>query len=127
MKYAGFWPRFFAWAVDAVILGILSVVLNLLMIPIAIAYGVVPPVMWGGTPGKLLLGLRIVKPDGSPIGYKESVIRWLATALSGLILGIGYLMIAWDPERRALHDRIAGTRVIFSGEKAPLSPRFGGD
>ncbi len=67
---------------------------------------------WGGTPGKLLCGLRIVQPDGSKVSYLRAFGRYFAEILSAMILLIGYIMAAFDKEKRALHDRIASTRVI---------------
>jgi uncharacterized RDD family membrane protein YckC len=66
----------------------------------------------GATPGKLALGLKVVRPDGSAVGYGRALARWAASILSGLILGIGYIMIAFDSEKRGLHDMICDTRVI---------------
>jgi uncharacterized RDD family membrane protein YckC len=66
----------------------------------------------GATPGLMALGLRVVRPDGAPIGYGRALARYFAAILSGMTLGIGYLLIAFDPEKRALHDMICDTRVI---------------
>jgi uncharacterized RDD family membrane protein YckC len=66
----------------------------------------------GAVPGMMALGLKVVRPDGSAIGYGRAVGRYFAAFLSGLILGIGYLLIAFDAEKRALHDMICDTRVI---------------
>ena len=67
---------------------------------------------FGATPGKMALGLKVVRPDGTAITYGRALGRSLAEMLSSFILGIGYLMIAFDGEKRSLHDRIADTRVI---------------
>jgi uncharacterized RDD family membrane protein YckC len=65
----------------------------------------------GATPGKRLLGLRVVAEDGSePIGLSRAAVRVLGYLLSGLTLGIGFLMMAFGGS--ALHDRLAGTRVV---------------
>jgi len=66
----------------------------------------------GATPGLMALGLKVVRPNGSPIGYGRALARYFAAMLSGITLGIGYLLIAFDPEKRALHDMICDTRVI---------------
>lgn len=68
---------------------------------------------WGATPGKRLLGLVVVTLDGSPIGYAGALRRYLAGTLSLITFGLGYLMIL-TPQRRALHDLIAGTRVVLT-------------
>ncbi len=66
----------------------------------------------GATPGKSLLGLTIVTESGeSPIGYGRAFLRVLGYAVSSFLLGLGFLLIAFSPDRRGLHDRIAGTRV----------------
>jgi uncharacterized RDD family membrane protein YckC len=70
----------------------------------------------GGTPGLMALGLKVVRPDGSPIGYGRAVARYFAAMLGGMILGIGYLLVAFDSEKRALHDMICDTRVIKTRE-----------
>jgi uncharacterized RDD family membrane protein YckC len=70
----------------------------------------------GATPGLMALGLKVVRPDGSPIGYGRAVARYFAAMLSGMILGIGYLLVAFDSEKRALHDMICDTRVIQTRE-----------
>lgn len=66
----------------------------------------------GATPGKQILGLRIIREDGSKLGFGGAAIRYLAGLLSGLTFGIGYLLIAFHPQKRALHDLIARTRVV---------------
>jgi uncharacterized RDD family membrane protein YckC len=70
----------------------------------------------GATPGLMALGLKVVRPDGSPIGYGRAVGRYFAAMLGGMILGIGYLLVAFDAEKRALHDMICDTRVIQTRE-----------
>ncbi len=70
----------------------------------------------GATPGMMALGLKVVRPDGSPISYGRAVGRYFAAILSAIILCIGYLMIAFDSEKRALHDMICDTRVIKTRE-----------
>ena len=70
----------------------------------------------GATPGLMALGLKIVRPDGSAVGYGRALGRYFATILSTLIFGIGYLMVAFDSEKRALHDMICDTRVIKTRE-----------
>jgi uncharacterized RDD family membrane protein YckC len=66
----------------------------------------------GATPGKMALGLKVVRPDGRMVDLPRAFGRYFAKILSGLILGIGYIMVAFDSEKRGLHDMICDTRVI---------------
>jgi uncharacterized RDD family membrane protein YckC len=66
----------------------------------------------GATPGKMLLKIKVVRPDGSPISYGTAFLRYIGVFISSIILGIGYIMAFFDKENRTLHDRIAGTRVV---------------
>jgi uncharacterized RDD family membrane protein YckC len=67
---------------------------------------------YDATPGKMALGLKIVRPDGSKLSTGRIIGRHFAEWISAMILCIGYLMAGFDEERRALHDRICDTRVI---------------
>ena len=68
----------------------------------------------GATPGKLALGLKIVRPDGGPVSLGRAFGRYFAKFLSAMILGIGYIMVAFDSQKRGLHDMICDTRVIMT-------------
>ncbi len=68
----------------------------------------------GKTIGMAVLGIRVVRTDGSPIGWKQAVVRTLTLPLSFLILGLGFLGILTNRDRHALHDRLAGTAVVYS-------------
>jgi uncharacterized RDD family membrane protein YckC/predicted RNA-binding Zn-ribbon protein involved in translation (DUF1610 family) len=66
----------------------------------------------GATPGKHVLGLTIVDAEGrGPIGVAAAVLRLLGYVVSGLVLGIGFLLVPLTG--RGLHDRIAGTMVVL--------------
>jgi len=65
------------------------------------------------TPGKLALGLKVVRSDGGKPRLAELFQRLFWERISGLILMIGYLMAAWDHEEHcALHDKLSNTRVV---------------
>jgi len=66
----------------------------------------------GQTPGKMALGIAVVRRDGSRAGYGRAAIRCLAGALSVLTLGVASLGVLFTRERRGLADRLAGTRVV---------------
>jgi uncharacterized RDD family membrane protein YckC len=75
----------------------------------------------GATPGKMALGLKVVRPDGGPVDLGRAFGRYFAKFLSAMILGIGYIIVAFDSEKRGLHDMICGTRVVKRSETASLS------
>ena len=66
----------------------------------------------GQTPGKMALKLKIIRTDGAEADYVKAFIRWIGKMISGFILFTGYIMAAFTTNKRALHDYIAGTRVI---------------
>ncbi|MDR6989917.1 RDD family protein [Luteimonas sp. 3794] len=74
---------------------------------------------WQATPGKRLLGLQVVDDDGLPPGYVRAGLRNAAGLLSWVSFNIGHLMAARAPRHQALHDRIAGTRVL-QPDPAPI-------
>jgi len=86
----------------------------LLGIALGVAYEVYFLTVHGATPGKMALGLRVIRTDGAPIPPALAIGRHFAMWISAFILMIGYIMAAFDPEKRALHDRICETRVIYS-------------
>lgn len=67
---------------------------------------------FGATPGKMICDLQVVQSDGSRLSYVRAFGRCFARWLSGVIFCIGYLMAAFDDEKRGLHDQICDSRVI---------------
>jgi len=68
---------------------------------------------WGTTPGKRLLRLYVCPVGGSPgIGIGKALLRYLGYFLSAALLGMGFVLVAFSREKRALHDLIAGTSVV---------------
>ncbi|GEM_PF-1388495 len=138
MVYADFWVRAGAklidfailWAIGIVVTSFLSVfisptydpevpaefpvLINMFQLIIAVSYTTYFLGTYAATPGKMVCHLRVVTPDGQKISYSQACLRYFAEIISSLIFGIGYLMAIVDVERRTLHDRIAGTRVIKS-------------
>ncbi len=67
---------------------------------------------WQATLGKLAIGIRVVDLDGNRISFLRATGRHFAKLLSGMILLIGYLMVAFTQRKQGLHDIIAGTLVL---------------
>ncbi|MEJ7623020.1 MAG: RDD family protein [Pyrinomonadaceae bacterium] len=92
-------------------IGVILFLANVLILPLA----------EGRTIGKMLLGLTILKIDGTKLGFaellKRNLVGYLATALT---LGIGFLISAVNTSGRALHDFIGGT-VVVRGRKKVIS------
>lgn len=90
----------------------LQIILNLLSFAIYIAYETWFIGKYGATLGKMACKIKVITSDGGRVSYLRAFGRYFAKLVSGLILGIGYIMAAFDNEKRSLHDRICDTRVI---------------
>src|SRR5208282_1938278 len=78
----------------------------------------------GRTFGMAVLGIRVVMADGTTIEPRRGVLRALVFPLSFLLFGLGFLGILVQRERRALHDLIAGTAVIYAWDARAARLRF---
>jgi uncharacterized RDD family membrane protein YckC len=65
------------------------------------------------SPGMTLLGLRIVRADGSSLDRRHAIVRLVAFPLGFLTLGLGFLGIIFGRTHQAIYDRIAKTAVVF--------------
>ena len=71
----------------------------------------------GQTMGKMVLGIKIVGADGRPPSGGKAVLRYLGYVLNAIVLSLGFLWAAFDRKSQGLHDKIAGTYVIYSDDK----------
>jgi uncharacterized RDD family membrane protein YckC len=78
----------------------------------------------GRTAGMALFGVRVVQDDGTDASGRRAVVRTLALPLSFLLLGLGFVGILLGGQRRALHDVIAGTAVIYWWDARAARLRF---
>jgi uncharacterized RDD family membrane protein YckC len=69
----------------------------------------------GRTPGKMLLGLKVIQTSGKDMTYGIAFLRWVGYIFSVLPLYIGFLWVAFDAKKQGWHDKIAGTLVIRAG------------
>ena len=67
----------------------------------------------GYTPGKALLGLRIVRQDGRPLSVGRALVRYLGYWVSAIPLFLGFIWILFDRQHEGWHDKIADTHVIY--------------
>jgi uncharacterized RDD family membrane protein YckC len=69
----------------------------------------------GQTPGDRVMEIRVQDAsDGRPLHFARAVLRLLGALVSALLLFVGYLMILVDDRRRALHDRLVGSVVVYA-------------
>lgn len=80
---------------------------------LGIAYFVFFWTLVGFTPGKALLGLKIMRRNGAKISFGRSILRFFAYWISAIPLFLGFLWILWDPKRQGWHDKIADTQVLY--------------
>lgn len=138
LHYAGFWIRFAAKLLDGLILGIpfmivfvaigafsinqsappqfslLPFLIQVGFIFVRMSYDVFFNGKYGATPGKMICKLKIVTSEGQKISYGRAVGRFFGEMLSGIACYIGYIIAGFDnPQKRALHDHICNTRVIY--------------
>jgi uncharacterized RDD family membrane protein YckC len=135
-EYAGFWIRVGAKIIDWIILSVVNTVITAIWgfvavssagTPHAVASMIVSYILqtavsaayttwflgkYGATPGKMACKIQVITSDGGNVNYLRAFARHFAEWISGIIIGIGYIMVAFDNEKRALHDRICDTRVI---------------
>jgi uncharacterized RDD family membrane protein YckC len=69
----------------------------------------------GQTLGKMTAGIRVVSVDGPTLDLSRSLKRTLLWALLAVPAGLGFATAVFSPDRRGLHDRVAGTRVVRAG------------
>ena len=78
---------------------------------IAVLYFALSTDLTGRTPGKWLMGLRVVRTGGGDINLGRAVLRSIGYMVSLIPLGAGFLWVLVDDERRGWHDHLAGTKV----------------
>lgn len=91
-----------------------------LLVPLIITFYFV--MFWsltGRTFGKMIMGLRIIGPEGHPPTVGKSFIRLIGYGVSMLAFWMGYLWILVDDDRQAWHDHMANTWVIYDFERRP--------
>ncbi len=137
-RFGGFWRRAVAYGIDKAILQIFYI--TLFVAELLIQGGNQPDwyemdmgVIWiyylialfldmvyftwfhgsvGQTPGKMMLGLRIVQATGEPMTFGHAFLRWTGYLISKLAVYLGFIWIAFDRRKQGWHDKIAGTVVV---------------
>jgi uncharacterized RDD family membrane protein YckC len=147
--YAGFVSRFLSFVVDMIVItAIFLIVLAAIWFSAKILTGtniafnhgsiwvLIGYVIWafiyfarswganGRTAGMAIFGVQVVREDGGDVSERRAALRTLVFPLSFLFLGLGFLGIVLGNHRRALHDVIAGTTVIYCWDARAARLRY---
>lgn len=144
LKPAGFWMRFLAWVIDGIIMLVLTWIIAVLIgdeayfeamqVTMAeqlmttsetvanIFYNIIFIIGFTasqlkGSPGKLICRIQVVNPDMSKISIWKSIGRFFAYILSAIPFLIGFMIAGWNKEKKALHDMICNTRVVYRDKR----------
>src|SRR6476646_8290055 len=114
---ATFLDRVAAFALDAILVGIAVNVLDLTRhdgwFPLMLlAYHIAFWAWRGTTLGGIIVGLRVVRVQGTDLRFADALVRGLTAVFSIAALGIGCFWMLYDPEKQMWHDKIAGTLVV---------------
>ena len=141
MQHIGFLTRLVAWIIDAIIVTIGSQIISWIFgvasfVPgtagtggelsfgVMQIMGMILQLVWavgyllyfwssrGQTPGKMVMGIKIVSTDGGPLTLGKAFVRWIGYIISTVVFCLGFLWIIWDKEKQGWHDKIAGTYVV---------------
>ena len=146
VAYAGFWIRAVAAMIDTVLYGIVQGTLFFTVFaggtfewsatvvgPLAVLLSQIVPaiiamvfwVNWSATPGKMVVGARIVDAyTGGRPSPRRFLERYFAYYISSLPLGLGFLWVVWDRHKQGWHDKLAGTVVVRRASSGGEAVRF---
>jgi uncharacterized RDD family membrane protein YckC len=116
---AGFWIRMLALLIDAILVGMVTHASDWFLPALAV-YGALLWHFRGSTVGGIIFGLKVVRIDGKPSDWMTMCVRALACFFSLIVVGLGFLWIAFDPQKQAWHDKIAGTVVVRTPKAVSL-------
>ncbi len=121
MPRAGFWVRMGALFLDILLVGFATSLLHSFgnhhflgdfHIVVLAIYGAVMWKLRGTTVGGIVFDLHVVRVDGRPLDWETAIMRALGCFLSLAVVFLGFIWIAFDGNRQAWHDKIAGTVVV---------------
>lgn len=135
VNYAGFWMRVGANFVDSTIITLLFWIANLIIViiigadnfksgeadyvtvniiegAIALAYFVAMTHKYGGTLGKMVMGIKVISDKSQALSLWQVFVREISKIVSFLIIFIGYMMVGWTKRKQGLHDKFAKTLVV---------------
>jgi uncharacterized RDD family membrane protein YckC len=123
-QLAGFWIRFGGSIIDGILLSIVANVLGLalgmgtnprsgLNLLIGAVYFTYMHGSRGQSLGQMAVSLKVIdQTSGGQIDYGRAFVRWLVSLVSGIVIGLGYLWMLWDPNKQTWHDKAARVVVV---------------
>ena len=124
MPRAWFRDRLAAFVLDVILVAIIASILDFeagaVFLPLLLAYHIGFWTWKQTTVGGIICQLRLVRVDGTPLGFADALVRGLSSIFSIAVLFIGVLWILRDPDHQAWHDKIAGTFVVKVPRNWPL-------
>ncbi|MBW7894626.1 MAG: RDD family protein [Opitutaceae bacterium] len=121
---AGFWIRIAASLIDIIIVGLVIMLtvpdMDSYFILILMLYSVVLWALKGTTIGGIICGLKVIRLDDRPVDWTVAIVRGLGGFLSLVVVGLGYIWVAFDREQQSWHDKIAGTVIVRVPKGTPL-------
>jgi uncharacterized RDD family membrane protein YckC len=137
LEYAGFWLRFAAYIIDAIIVWIVLTIFfitfgagtmflqdpenlgaafwgpfGLLYIAIFLYFPLMESSKWQATLGKRAVGIIVTDLNGSRLSFSRALGRTLGKILSGIIIYIGFIMVGFTEKKQGLHDILANALVV---------------
>jgi len=134
--YAGFWKRFAAFLIDAIILAVVAAILRLaIAVPLGLSrgtrfgalvvftlpvgiivnwlyYSLMESSALQATVGKMALNIKVTDATGKRISFGRATGRYFGKIVSTIAIFIGYIMIGFTKKKQGLHDMMADTLVV---------------
>ena len=115
------------FSVDAISRSIILGIFILIYFIITWGYFIFFETLWNGaTPGKRMMGLRVIRDGGFPVDFRAVVIRNLVRAIdmAPVFYAFGFVAVLWHPQYKRMGDLAAGTIVVRHGEEDDDFPDF---
>ncbi|WP_102691058.1 RDD family protein [Rummeliibacillus pycnus] len=134
LKSAGFWTRFWAYIIDLIVISSLTAITVkplfyftgweefqiMYITPYTFATGlifygyfVIMTKIWGQTIGKMVLGIRVISENGQPLTWGTVLFRECIGRFISVTIKLLYIIVAFTPNHKAIHDFIADTKVVY--------------
>jgi uncharacterized RDD family membrane protein YckC len=124
---AGFWIRVVAFIIDSILIFVVNAIIAAILSSTSTGRSGIQTLLgiiyftyfwsasspWPGqTVGDKLLNLRVIRTDGSDLTIVQAFIRYVGLVVSFLVIFIGVIWVAFDPNKQGWADKIAGTYVV---------------